>query len=298
MKAALTLLTILSCLSFASAENSPAMVKAYQLSQQSVVQDGPNCFNTAMYMQGFVDEIVHTSSSESQFYLENFCREKSANEVPSTGDVISFRDSQDLSNEIHETVMLENNQIIEKNSIYGTVKKPFEGDPVPGRYLIHNLQESLYSPIKSKKLFDAVYTQKIFTCQTAEQVQKAMATILQIPAVQEQLQFRHEIAQTLKIADRAALEKNILEVLVPIVEKMSWDQSLDKNGLSQQEAKYLAGILRSNANQLSFLNCTRGLEKYGECYQPSLTASIKVTDAWFTKIFAFEKEFNLSKYYE
>src|SRR5207253_771286 len=120
--------------------------------------------------------------------------------------------------------------------------------------------------------------------------------IQQSPAIQEQIQFRHEIAQTLKIADRATLEKNILEVLIPMVEKMSWDQKLDRKNLGQQEAKYIAGLLRSNANQLSFLNCTRSIDKYGECYQPSLTASIKVTDAWFAKIFAFEKEFNLSKY--
>lgn len=257
------------------------------LAKETIFQDGPNCFNTSLYIQGFTPDITYSSDIELDFYLKNYCSQQPANAPLQAHDVVAFFDSEQVQ---HSAVSVQGNQIIEKNSLYGTLTPAFPEDPQPGQYLKRDISESLYAAAKSQDLFGTVFTRKSYRCLPAEKMVVEIQKLQKTAAVQEQLKFRKELAQAIQIADRRQLEAKILNHLVPMMKAMKWNKTRVAN---KHEALYLQTLLRSNSYQMHLLNCSDSMKKQGECWVPHLKASTEQTDNWLTEIIKFEEQHRL-----
>lgn len=291
MKWLLILASTFYSLAFADTASS-TLARAQNLQNHVVMQDGPNCFNTSLYLQGFVQEIVYASDTELQFYLKNFCREKSASALESR-DLVTFINTEGDKTIAHSVVLLNQTEILEKSSLMGALNPELNEDPKPGHFLRHDISESLYSPRSAYTVFETVFKNKAYRCQSADQVAKTLQSANKNPAIREQLQFRKELAKVLNISNRIDLEAKILNSFVPQLTSMRWNQS---KMTSQIEAQYLQALLRSNAYQMHLLNCSESIKDSGECNAPQLKASTDLTEAWFQKIYKFEKQYRFDKY--
>jgi hypothetical protein len=284
----LLLVSTFSIQAFATSADVMA-TRAQSLLGHVVMQDGPNCYNASLYLQGFTNELVYTSDSELGFYLQHFCSEKPTGTLAAR-DLVTFVDSEDRKQILHTLVSLNGNLIVEKSSLMGALTPAHEEDPQPGHYLKHDISESLYSSKISPDLFGAVFTKKTYRCQSSEQVALALSSVSKSPAIQEQLRVRKELSQAMNIPTRPELEQKILTDLVPMMSSLKWDQHRPAN---QLETAYLQALLRSNAYQMHLLNCAESMRRTDECYVPQLKESTTQTDAWFQKIYAFEKKYHL-----
>lgn len=275
-------LLLLISMSYSLAFAGPAL--------HSVAQDGPNCFNTSLYVQGFTQDIIYNSDLELNFYVKNFCKSQPTTGSLKTGDLVVFTD-RDNNGAIHSAVSVRGNEIIEKNSLYGTLTEPAPEDSKPGQYLQHDISQSLYSPSQAQEIFGTTYKQNTYSCATAESVTASLQSLQKNPAAQEQLQFRKALAKAVNIADRKKLEDKILNELVPMMKSMKWSKASIK---SVQEARYIQALLRSNAYQMHLLNCSDSMKTQGECWVPHLKTSTTQTDLWFDQIIKFESKYNLN----
>lgn len=267
--------------------------RGHALLTHVVPQDGPNCFNTSLYLQGFSQDLVYTSQTELDFYLENFCSRKAPGRELESRDMVTFANPEDPMQIAHTVVSLNGNVILEKSSLLGSLTPAQEDDPQPGQYLKRDISQSLYSPRSSQILFGSIFKQQAFQCQSEEQVAKKLAAIQKNPAIQEQLLFRRELAKALSLSNRKDLEAKILNLFVPLMAAMKWEKTPVSGAL---EIGYLQALLRSNAYQMYLFNCSENIKQSGECYSPQLKASITQTEAWFKKIYAFEERNHLNKY--
>lgn len=256
------------------------------LLKHSIAQDGPNCFNASLYVQGFSRDLVYASPTELDFYLENFCSEKPQRYGLAERDLVAFINPEDPTQIVHTAVSLGGNEILEKSSLMGSLAPVQAEDPEPGQYLKRDISKSLYSAPNSEKLFGSPFKTKAFVCRSPEQVAQALAAIQKNPAIQEQLFFRSELAKALTISNRQDLESKILNFFVPLMATMKWDQVPVTKA---RDIQYLQALLRSNAYQMHLLNCSDSQRRTGECHVPHLKKSTSQTESWFKKIEAFEK---------
>lgn len=282
-------LFLLISTSYSLAFAGPAVTSSQGLLHHTVAQDGPNCFNTSLVVQGFTQDIVFNSDLELKFYVQNFCKPQSASAPLKPRDLIVFT-NRDNKEAIHSAVVIRGNEIIEKNSLYGIQTPAMPEDSQPGRYLQRDISQSVYSDRQAQELFGTTYNQKAYSCVTPQAIATGLQSLQKNPAVQEQLQFRKELAKAVNISERKKLEEKILNELVPMMKSMKWSKASIKNS---QEVQYLQALLRSNAYQMHLLNCSESMKTQGECWVPQLKASTTQTDLWFDQIIQFESKYKL-----
>ena len=244
-------------------------------------QDGPNCFNTSLTFLGYTENQIFTSPNEISYYVKNFCRpEKEKLPTKARQVLVYFSDGEPL----HSILSLDGIHTVEKYSLLGTHSQPHDFEPNPGEILKHKLSDSVYMKNDLEET-----TSKTYSCEPAGVVNLKMTEIKKHPAIQEQLIFRSELAKAVLIESRKDLEENIMNHLMPIMLKLSWNQKLQKQPLKGQDLKYFVSLLRSNLYQMHLLNCSESVKKYDECYAPEVQKSIDLTDSLFEKLYAIEK---------
>jgi hypothetical protein len=90
---------VLCATSFAFAAPAPFDVPALKnIFSTSVANNGPNCYNTTLLSLGYVDEVIHISPDEMNFYLHLFCKQTELRpEEAANGYVIVFRNLDRLA---------------------------------------------------------------------------------------------------------------------------------------------------------------------------------------------------------
>ncbi len=83
--------------------------------QRVAYQDGPNCYNAALFGKGYVSELTFVDNTEFTFYIKKFCSPNSQTEEP--GDIITVK-YQDGSYE-HAALVVQKGLIFEKDSTWG-----------------------------------------------------------------------------------------------------------------------------------------------------------------------------------
>lgn len=265
------------------AANAASSVQYLQSHPSQV--SGPNCFNSALYATGMIENIQYTSDAEFSFYLKNFCQPKSDSRIE-VGDVVTFQRDREF---VHAATAISSSSILEKDSLNGVAGPIDIADPQPGQYVVRKLNESLYGALKSEGIFGEKYQQAIYSCRSDK-----VAAVLKVqtkPAIEQQLKLRAAIANVLNSPTEEVRNSKIKSDLLPLMKRLSL-QSITKSGLgSSLSNHYFVGLIRSNLYQIYLLACGNSIEQTGECYNPPMNSVIQEQSRIFNDIYSFEEKF-------
>lgn len=241
----LTWLLIFSLQSFAA---SPAVTFDETMLRQrfdrSVLNDGPNCYNTAFIAMGYMDDVIHTSTDEARFYLKNFCqlqKNKTADQAQNGALIAYYTASSDL---VHVAVALGSNTVLEKYSYEGSHRASRRNSNRAGDYLFQALEKSYYF-----KNYSSART-KVFHCASWEEVRGVLGGILDLPAVHTLNQLRFDLAKDLEKVNPQDLdlflESSVANYLMPL------EQVLSSPAQSDLEKQYIRSLATSLLQQIYY----------------------------------------------
>lgn len=256
--------------------------------QRVAYNDGPNCYNAALFGKGYISELTYVDPTEFSFYINKFCSETSSSEEP--GDIMTLKYPDDTYE--HAALAVDGNLIFEKDSTWGKISPtdyPPNYDPKEkARETKERADSSLYK-IKTraessffgkhsnffevnKEEADKVQFQN-YRCRDARDVKVDLTSLSLIPGVQEILNINKKI-EALAFSDK---------VLGKWQEKLEKDIELvaaaaAKSTATGDEGLYLLTKLISLEGQMShFTGQTKSpyesnSSKYNEAYKKLATA--------------------------
>lgn len=241
---------ILGLLAFSSLSlAAPAWVPFDEASLQKrfakpVLNDGPNCYNTAFIALGYQQETLHTSTFETLFYLKNFCQQQNlpAAKAPNGALIAYFSATSDL---VHIAANLGGARVLEKTTYAGTHRATPRDQSHPGEYLFHNLASSYYFKSYSAK------NTKVFYCLPSEEVHRRLASIDSLPEVQSLFRLRQDLAQELQILQPENLDVFFTESALNILKDIL--EVLQEKPATRLEQDYIRSLASSLQNQIGFM---------------------------------------------
>jgi len=106
------------------------------------IHDGPNCFNAAAYLHGFVDSVAMVGAKEMDFYLKRFCKPVSGE--PQRGDILTLTSGKNSLE--HAGTVMDRDVVFEKASYSGQEGKTFHkwvaDHPTDYRYVVVRRRDS------------------------------------------------------------------------------------------------------------------------------------------------------------
>lgn len=209
-------------------------------------QDGPNCFNAALYAKGYISERTKTDESEFNFFLEKFCQKKTS--APEKGDVLALQSENQF---YHGALSLGKGKIFEKLSTWGrnppkilpikNAKKVIEERKVSSQYLIKKMSDSKYFNDVEKTKGDLI----IYSCPDQKQVIADLEILNLIPGIKKIQDLNKKLEEVIfqKKPPRDWQEKAALLILKTLSE-------IRVDEVSNKDAKYLAVKLKSLESQI------------------------------------------------
>ncbi len=263
-------------------------IRATQLVKEKVFQDGPNCFNTSLLALGYTDKKVFTSAPEIKYYIKYHCKEisfKAKTLEPNT--LLTYTGNSNYLE--HTAIALTNSKIIEKNSLYGAKHSEVFMDKYPGRYLVQNLQQSIFFG-KDDSLYGKAG--KAYRCESESKVLATKQALLKNNEIKRLSDFLDYISTLTAIKDTKVLEEKINNDLLKKYEDLRISETMAEKNSNAQINHFKLGLLESAAYQWNLLNCSDAYAKYDDCYAPQNQRSINTLDRLYQQIFDFRTQVN------
>lgn len=204
---------------------------------QPVLNDGPNCYNTAFVSMGYLPDIVHTSTDEAIYYFHNFCQEQKGvkAEGAQNGALIAYHSAD--SKLVHVAVALGGGNVLEKYNYLGLHADSFHRNEEAGRYLFQNLRSSYYF-----QSYSAQRT-KVYHCVTATELQQRLAAVLVSPQTQQLNKIRATVAAELEKMKPAELDIFLQSTATPALKDL---ESILRNPPESEAAKKYDRVLATS----------------------------------------------------
>ncbi|UXR64423.1 hypothetical protein EZJ49_15245 [Bdellovibrio bacteriovorus] len=229
------------------------------IARMSSYQDGPNCFNTSLLSLGYTRTQVYTSSAEIEHYLKHHCQEIPLNLKklePET--LLTYSEDGYL---VHSAVAVSKENILEKNSLYGSKHHEVFGDPAPGKYLLHPVKQSaFFSQIGKKENAHA----RAYRCQNATQVSVHQTQFESDDSIRRLKEFLTFIGTVQKIQNPTDLAAKMNSELLQKFKSLRISEALEASSSSTQKESYRLSLAESLAYQWNLLNCSDAYVKYDE----------------------------------
>lgn len=261
-------------------------IRANQLSKEKIFQDGPNCFNTSLLSLGYSDKKVFTSVPEIKYYLKYHCKEIPFNPKSlESNTLLTYTGPNNYLD--HTAVALSSQKIIEKNSLYGSKHAEVYMDKYPGRYLIQNLQQSIFfgkdDSLRGK-------AGKAYRCDSEAKVLATKQNLLKNNDIKRISDFLDYISVLTTIKDTKVLEEKINNDLLKKYDELKISETLNQKSTHPQVNHFKLGILESAAYQWNLLNCSDAYAKYDDCYAPQNQKSISTLERLYQQIYEFRAQ--------
>lgn len=274
-----------SKISSSQADLSSIEKRALTLKKISSFQDGPNCFNASLNTLGYKNQLLYTSDIEFSYYLKHHCRQipfEKSKLLPTS--ILTYQSSAEYLD--HSAVVLRNNQIIEKNSLYGSKHKTVLNDHNPGKYLIHGLDKSIFFA----RLSPNATMVKAYSCDSSQKVTTENAQLIQKNAdLSKLIEMQNYLASLTALTDKATLTYLLNEKLVNKAQELNLAEIFARKSTIARVNHFKLGLMESIAYQWNLLNCSEAYAKYDECYAPENQRSIGALDFLYPLIFEYRK---------
>lgn len=154
--------------------------------------NGPNCYNTTLVALGYMDELVHVSPEEAEFYVSSFCKLQNIKaDIAPNGMIVVYGKNSEFD---HMASLLGNGQTFEKYNFLGSQSSG--GRPLPdgfhGDYVFHPLSESY---VYQRAMPEDV---RVFLCEPAKDVFSALAVFNQSAWKMKNDSIRSELARDIQ----------------------------------------------------------------------------------------------------
>lgn len=207
-----------------------------------VTNNGPNCYNATLISLGYMEEVIHVSPGEMDFYLQEFCEVQDISAAKaSRGMVLVFRSPQQLE---HTALFLGDGQVFEKYTYEGTRSK----NPKmwrSGEYIFQPLSQSLYLTFRQ-------FSKSVFVCASAEGKQRRLATIQLRPWARRLTALRAQLTIDVLRWSPKSLKQFLSESAPLYLEELSdIAHNPPKNSF---EYRYFKALVISNVHQIYFMH--------------------------------------------
>ncbi|WP_374000631.1 hypothetical protein [Bdellovibrio bacteriovorus] len=264
---------------------SSASEKALALVKMNAYQDGPNCFNTSLLSLGYTHTQIYASATEVEYYLKYHCQEVSLNlNKLEPSSLLTYSEDGLL---IHTAVAINTNEILEKNSLYGSKHKEVFGDPAPGKYLLHSVKKSIFFSQLGKKENARA---KAYRCEPSAQVLARQTEFESDDSIRRLKEFLTSLGELQKIQNKTELTKKMNAQLLQKFKSLRISEALESSSPSAQKELYRLSLAESLAYQWNLLNCSDAYAKYDECYAPEMQLSIDTLEAFYPQIFRLREK--------
>lgn len=228
-------------------DSSSAQFRIMKLLGTAPIHDGPNCFNAAAYVHGFVDARTLVGGVEFDYYLKKFCQPAIGG--IQAGDILAVVNPQKV---MHAAVAIDREIILEKPTVSGR-----EGKADPEWVALHP-EEGNYRSVRMKdsRWFDGVSKYAVGTqlethrCASNEKVREVLAPMRDLPALQlvERLRRNFETIATrkepLRWSEHSMMRMDIVRLA----------QEIDKLDGSKESDLYTFVVAESTLQSLIYMD--------------------------------------------